>query len=168
MRYHGNAEKNFVPYRVDAPVSQAYLEENYEAISDRLKQDRIREGLSISGAAKASGVSERTLWKYENSRIKEDHMSIPVLQRIGRTLANDTNRYLSPYHRWVISNSAQDIGWLLAHHSYDNIDELARACKTTHRSLYLWRDGIGQPSYQTWSVFLSHLPALLPDENADN
>lgn len=84
-------------------------------------------------------------------------MDISVLQRLGNALANDPALYLSPYHRWVASTAAQDIGWLLEHHSYNNIEELARACGVSHRTLYLWRDGVGQPTHKTWQIFLSHL-----------
>ena len=162
-QYRGNAVNNFVPYRVDAPINQAYLESSYHAISDLIKQDRIRKRLSISAAAKSAGISDRTLWKYENKRLAEELMDITVLQRLGGALANDPFRYLSTYHRWVVTSATQDIGWLLEHHSYKNLEELARACGTTHRSLYLWRDGVGQPSHKTWQIFLAHLTSHLTE-----
>jgi len=123
-------------------------------IGEKIRQDRLRLGWTLEQTAQAAQLSSRTLWKYESQRLPESRMAIPILKRLGQALAQREDAYLNDYHRWVLCRAPEDVGWLMEHHHWKSLDELARACHASHRSLYQWREGIGQPNEQTWQVVM--------------
>lgn len=123
-----------------------------QTLAARLRMARQRQGLTLEKTASAAGISPRTLWRYEQGVLPDSRRSPQILQRLGLALCQDKAAFLSDYHRWLLSTAAQDVDWLLIHHRYGSVDALAKACGTTHRSLYQWREGRGQPTFQTWQV----------------
>ena len=112
-------------------------------------------GWTTKDVADQAGVSERTIWKYENGLLSDELMDISILQKLGKFLTGNPQSYLTDYHRWITTTAHEDIRWLMANHSYQNLNDLSLACHTTHRSLYLWRKGIGQPNFETWKMVKS-------------
>lgn len=79
-------------------------------------------------------------------------MDISILQKLGELLTGNPQSYLTDYHLWITTTAQEDIRWLMANHPYQNVDTLSHICQTTHRSLYLWCKGVGQPNLTTWEV----------------
>lgn len=125
------------------------------AIGRSLRQDRLRRGQTMRQTADNAHISIRTLSRYESGRLPDETMDVAILQQLGLTLTGSPDAYLTPYHRWVRDNAASDVAWLLASRHYPNIEALARACGTTHRTLYAWAQGRGRPSERIWRVILA-------------
>lgn len=123
-------------------------------IANTIRNRRIENNLTIKELANKIGVRPETISKYENGKISEENMDITILQRIAAHLGSDKNDYLCEYHKWVITDSQEDIKWFTQNHQEKNIDEAAKKCGTTHTSLYKWREGIGRPTLSTYKYIM--------------
>lgn len=126
--------------------------EKIEGIGFRIFSDRLRIGKTLVEISEKINVRPETISKYERGKISENNMSIPILQKIAEALGSDKNHYLNNYHKWLLSDFPADIKWLLESKIERSVDDLAALCNTTHRSLYLWRDGVGKPNYTTYEL----------------
>lgn len=118
----------------------------------QLTKDRVDKGLSERELGELVGITQSAVSLYEIGKYGVGRNAIEPLKRMAVAMGYPEDRYLDDYLRWIDGDPYDDIRELLKAHRGKGIDRLAASCGVTHRSLYLWRDGVGCPTREAFEL----------------
>ena len=128
-----------------------------QKISEKMRYHRLKAELSHNEVEKISGISKRTIYRYENDLVKEENMRVNVLKKLAQLYHLDKYAFCTDYHIFIDNNPGIQLKEYRKRNGLSQKD-LAHYLGINKGIVQHWEQGINKPPKEIWRQLFINSP----------